>query len=168
MTELKMRNSLLSQYRASLAMLRQAIEVCPEPLWLDPGYVNRFWHVAYHALFYTHLYLQPGESDLRLWEMHRKDAQYLGRRPWFPLNAPRIEPAYSQAELLELHKICCAEVENSILSIDLEAPSGFSWLPFKKLELQLYNIRHLQHHVGQLADRLRNVADIGIEWVCPE
>jgi DinB superfamily len=168
MNEQKMRDNLASQYRAAIAMLGQAIELCPEPLWLDPAYVNRFWHIAYHALFYTHLYLQPDEADPQFWGKHRKDAQYLGHRPWFPPNAPRIEPAYSKAELLEFHAICRAEVELRMRSIDLDAPSGFSWLPFNKLELQLYNIRHLQHHIGQLADRLRNSVGIGIDWVCPD
>jgi hypothetical protein len=50
----------------------------------------------------------------------------------------------------------------------LEAPSGFPFLPFNKLELQFYNIRHTQHHTGQLADRLRNAINIGTPWVRPE
>ena len=45
------------------------------------------------------------------------------------------------------------------------APSGFSWLRFGKTELQLYNIRHIQHHAGQLTDRLRTAAGIGVRWV---
>ena len=45
------------------------------------------------------------------------------------------------------------------------AESGFSWLPMSKLELHFYNIRHLQHHIGQLDDRLRVKADIGIGWI---
>jgi len=29
-----------------------------------------------------------------------------------------------------------------------------------------FNIpRHIQHHVGQLADRVRNACDVGVEWV---
>jgi predicted kinase len=43
--------------------LKQAIEKCPDALWNDPADKNRFWHVAYHALFYTHLYLQPTDAD---------------------------------------------------------------------------------------------------------
>jgi hypothetical protein len=52
-----------------------------------------------------------------------------------------------------------------VLSLDFDAPSGFFWLPFSKLELQLYNIRHVQHHTGQLIDRLRTVAGIGVARV---
>ena len=54
---------LSNQYLASLKMLEKSISVCPEPLWLDEGYPNPFWHVAYHTLFYTHLYLSPDEAS---------------------------------------------------------------------------------------------------------
>ena len=45
-----------SQYHATLDMLEEAIRACPEDLWTDPGFKNTFWHVAYHAIFYTHLF----------------------------------------------------------------------------------------------------------------
>ena len=51
------RDALKSQYHAALSMLRQTIERCPEDLWLDETPENAFWHVAYHALFYGHLFL---------------------------------------------------------------------------------------------------------------
>ena len=52
-----------SQYQASLEMLAQAIFKCPQSLWADPQDKNQFWHIAYHALFYTHLYLQASEEE---------------------------------------------------------------------------------------------------------
>ena len=52
-----------SQYLAALEMLKQAILDCPDSVWDDPEHKNRFWHIAYHTLFYTHLCLQPTESD---------------------------------------------------------------------------------------------------------
>jgi hypothetical protein len=61
-----------SQYLATLEMLKEAIEKCPDPMWDDSTDKNRFWHVAYHALFYTHLYLQPTEQDFKPWAKHRK------------------------------------------------------------------------------------------------
>jgi hypothetical protein len=62
-------------------------------------------------------------------------------------------------------ELCRAEVEKQVPLLRLEEGSGFSWLPFNKLELQFYNIRHLQHHTGQLIERLRTVAGIGVGWV---
>ena len=59
-----------SQYQATLEMLNQAIVQCPEDLWVDTKFTNQFWQIAYHALFYTHLYLQPSEDDFIPWEKH--------------------------------------------------------------------------------------------------
>jgi uncharacterized damage-inducible protein DinB len=39
----------------------------------------------------------------------------------------------------------------------LQAPSGFEWIKFSRGELHLYNIRHLQHHAGQLSACLRRL-----------
>ena len=36
---------------------------------------------------------------------------------------------------------------------------------YRAFEVRLNNIRHLQHHTGQLADRLRTAAGIGVAWI---
>ena len=168
MADLDILHSVARQYRASLTMLGQAIELCPESLWLASEYPNRYWHIAYHALFYTHLYLQPSEAEYRAWARHRQDSQYLGARPWARHEKVKVEPPYTKAEVLEYHEFCRAEAEARVPAIELAAPSGFHWLPFNKLELQFYNIRHLQHHTGQLADRLRSMVNVGVGWVSPD
>jgi hypothetical protein len=56
-------------------------------------------------------------------------------------------------------------VDRRVSEIDLEAPSGFHWLPFGKVELQFYNIRHIQHHAGQLIDRLSCRESVSVRWV---
>ena len=66
-----LRAVLKSQYHASLAMLREAIERCPPEEWLSTNHKNAFWQVSYHALFFAHLYLQRDEAAFRLWEQHR-------------------------------------------------------------------------------------------------
>ncbi|MCB9122287.1 MAG: hypothetical protein H6640_21400 [Caldilineaceae bacterium] len=48
---------------------------------------------------------------------------------------------------------------------DLSAPSGFDWLPMNKLELQIYSMRHLQQHAGELMERLGSRAGIDVPWV---
>jgi hypothetical protein len=145
-----------SQYLAALAALREAIVRCPEPLWYAPEARNPFWHVAYHALFYTHLYLQPSMGAFRPWARHRDEYEFLG--------APTIGAPYTQADVLEYLDLCCDEVRAMVGGLDLAAGSGFDWLPMNKLELQLYTIRHLQHHGGELAERLGQ-AGIDVPWI---
>jgi len=165
MAEANVHEIIGKQYRASMAMLRDAIAKCPESLWLAPEYPNKFWHIAYHLLYCTHVYLQKSREEFVPWEKHRENYQWLGRLPWPPHDQPKIESPYSKEEILEYLEICCREIDAKVPSLDLNAPSGFYWLPFCKLELQLYNLRHISHHTGQLIDRLRTVAQIGVTWV---
>jgi hypothetical protein len=155
-----------SQYLASLAMLKNAIEICPESIWADPKPKNKFWHIAFHAIFYTHLYLQTSEKDFRVWEKHREEYQFLGSLPWPPHNKPKVGDPYSKEEILEYLEFCEEQVREKIPVLNLESSeSGFYWLPFGKLELQFYNIRHVQQHTGELCERLGTTADLDVDWV---
>ena len=60
--------TVTSQFQATLSMMEQTVRTCPEEMWDEPGQANPFWRVAYHALFYVDLYLQPSEEDMALWE----------------------------------------------------------------------------------------------------
>jgi hypothetical protein len=51
-------------------MLREAVERCPDAEWLRGDHKNAFWQVAYHVLFFTHLYLQQNETAFVLWSQH--------------------------------------------------------------------------------------------------
>lgn len=154
------RAALKSQYRAALRTLEQTITNCPNTLWTDDRFVNPYWQIAYHALFYTHLYLEPDEAAFVAWEKHRPEYYYLGRVP-----AGELEP-YTREELLAYCRFCEQKADHNLDLLDLEHPeSGFYWYPIPKLEHQIVNIRHLQHHAAQLTDRLRNEAGIGTQWM---
>ena len=148
-----------SQYYAALEMLKQAILRCPDSLWDAAEDQNKFWQVAYHALFYAHLYLQESIADFKPWMKHKEGAERPGTAP------EKINMAYTRAEILEYLAVCQAQVAEQTASLNVDAPSGFEWLPFNKLELQLYNIRHVQQHVGELYERLGARAKIELDWV---
>ena len=120
-------------------MLGEGIQRCPGDVWLNTDHKNAFWQIAYHTLFFTHLYLQPDEWAFRPWEHQQSEVQHPDGLAGPP------DP-------------------------NLENPqSGFPWYQMSKLEHQFVNLRHIQHHAAQLADRLRSAANIGIKWVgaCP-
>ncbi len=157
---------LQSQYLASLAMLEKAIEKCPDDLWDNPADTNKFWHIAYHAIFYTHLYLQPTESDFAPWDKARENYNFMGTLPWPPHEEVKIEKAYTKAEVLEYLALFRQEIPEKVAILDLDAEeSGFDWISLNKMELQFYNIRHLQQHVGELCERLGVQAQIDVDWV---
>ena len=155
-----------SQYRASLAMLKECIHHggCKE-IWYDESFKNKYWHIAYHVLFYTDLYLSVNEQSFNPWEKHRKDYQFMGKMPFPPHGEPEITDAYTPNDIMQYFSQIESSITERLDSYDLDAPSGFSWLSFSKYELQIYNIRHIQHHAAQLASRLSSKKDIVIEWV---
>jgi hypothetical protein len=147
-----------SQYHAALAMLRQAIEKCPNALWASTSYNNAFWHIAYHTLIYTHFYLHTAEADFAPWEKCHLELRT------FDIPSEDLPPI-TKTEVLDFLDLCLHFMEEQLQNIDLAAKSGFDWLPFNKLELQLYNIRHIQQHTGELCERLGAHGDVEVDWV---
>jgi hypothetical protein len=163
------RVALKGQYHAALAMLREAIELCADELWLDETPRNAFWRVAYHALFFVHLYLLDAPEDFIPWEGHQGDVQQPDgiAGPADPESALPVSPApYLRSQVLAYWYMCDAMVDERVDAMNLGSPtSGFHWYPISKLEHQIVNIRHTAHHAAQLADRVRAARDIGVKWV---
>ena len=55
--------------------------------------------------------------------------------------------------------------DDAVAGLDLNDPqNGFSWYNVPKAEHQIINIRHIQYHQAQLADRLRAATGAGVGW----
>ncbi len=145
---MKIDTIIQSQYYAALEMLKHVIVSCPEALWNAPGEIDPCWKRAYHALFYGHLYLQDAEKDFSPWEQHHD---------------PDNGVPFTQEQVLAYLAFVQTQVRDRVPALDLEAESGFHWLPFNKLELQFYNMRHIQQHAGELYERLGSF--IELDWV---
>ncbi|MGH7177765.1 MAG: DinB family protein [Tepidisphaeraceae bacterium] len=170
------RTALKSQYHAALAMFRDAIERCPDDLWVArPPRGNQFWRIAYHTLYFTHLYMVPKSSDFRAWEHHQTGVHDMDDDPSptepgveleLPHRPPQTGMPYTKAEILEYWRLCDQMVEGNVNALDLLDPSaGFSWKPNRgKAELQIENIRHIQHHTAQLAARVRETTGAFTNW----
>lgn len=163
------RAALKGQYRAGLAMHRDAVERCGDELWLDRGPANAFWQVAYHTLYFTHLYLCGQEADFRPWAEHQGEVQHEDAiagadDPANPL--PLLPEPYTRAQVLAYGRHLDGLVDGMVDALDLRRPdSGFWWYDMPKLEHQLLNVRHLGHHAAQLADRVRAAQGVGVRWV---
>ena len=152
------KDALKSQYKASLSTLINAMGICDDDLWTSEDYPNRTWQMVYHCLFFTNLYLYQRLEDRKNWSLHRKDHQTLG-------NTEGKEP-YTRAELIQCARELLQKIDPLVDALDLNAKqSGFHWYHVNKLEHQLVNLRHLQHHLAQLQDRIRNKQDIGVGWI---
>ena len=112
-------------------MLRLAIERCSDRLWSTGDYVNPTWRIAYHALYYTHLYLQPSVTSFRPWEHHQTGIHDLDDIPAppeiqdlteLPHRPPQTGEPYTKGEILTYWAICDEMVDDAIDALDLLSP----------------------------------------------
>ena len=148
---------VVSQYLASLDMLKQTVTQCPESIWNVANDKNRFWQVAYHALFFTHLYLGESEEAFIPWNKHREGYED------FP--APENGEPYDKDTILAYLAFCEQQVKERVPQLDMEAVAAFHRRQRSTLELQIYSIRHIMQHVGELMERLGTRVDAQIDWV---
>lgn len=160
-----MLNELKSQYQASLQTMRVIIDKCPLELWTNESFANKTWHICYHALFYTNLYLSQDENNVETWNKSKLHYQFMGKVEWTTDFDPQLALPYSQDEMVEFCLFVESRLDTIFKTNDFDRESGFHWLPFNRFELYLYTLRHLQHHIGQLIERLAVSYNISTPWI---
>jgi hypothetical protein len=162
---IEIQRAIAGQYRAGLRMLRQSIERCPDDLWcaVADKHPRTFWRIAYHTVYYTHMYLHPKLEDFVEWERHVAHAPIL----WDDDEdgVPPDETPYSQADLIDYLDLVDSDLDRLVNQIDFESlNSGFDWYKIPKLDHQLVTLRHLGIHIGQLQE-LIYARGIELDWM---
>jgi DinB superfamily len=145
---------LTGQFEASLSMLSQCVRLCPPQHWEGRIANNTFRATAYHTLFFVDFYLSPRDDEFQVRDLHRRGGDERSARV---IGLPK-------EDTIEYLGICRDKLIRTMASetdASLAGPSGFSsWfegLGMSRGELHIYNIRHIQHHTGQLSAYLRRV-----------
>lgn len=150
---------LAGQFEAVLCMLGECIGKCPPEHWDRPIANHTFRQVAYHTLFFVDLYLSRDEGSFELRDLHQRGGDE--RSP------TAVSAGLSKDETLAYLAFCRQKAREAFSSETIESlqgKSGFTWQPFSRGELHLSNLRHLQHHTGQLSAYLRKIVDDGERW----
>ncbi len=148
---------LWRQFGASIDMLKNAIELCPEADWATK---NQFWYNAYHSIFFLDYYLTmppvgftpPAPFDL---------SEFEDRMP---------SSVFTKDELLIYTHYCRNKCHDFIMNWNNETDPT-EWenesktMRYSVVEILIYNLRHVQHHVGQLNLLLRQMINDAPEWV---
>jgi hypothetical protein len=167
--EMDMRQALKEQYHAGLAMLAQCVTHCPEGLWLEGAHPRTFWRIAFHAAFFTHLYMGQNEEAFQPWPGRREGIhQGLWSSPSDvePYELSEGADIYQKTEMLDYIRFVDGLVDSTVDQLDLDTDdSGFAWYKnISKMSHQLMSLRHIQGHVGQLSELLMQ-REIDIDWV---
>ena len=151
---------LWGQFGAAIDMLENAVRACPDDLWRDRIRRPEYWYVVYHTLFWLDLYLSGARE---------------GFAPPAPFTLDELDPAgllperpYEKAELLGYLAHGREKCRATLATLTEERAGercAFRWGAPSFLELLLYNLRHVQHHAGQLHLVLRQETDSAPGWV---
>ena len=155
------RNYVWNQYGAALDMLEDAIRLCPDHLWTvtlwnDPDDVRygQFWFIAYHSAFWSDLYF-TGASE--------------GFAPPPPFVRGRLpDQPYTKDQVLAYVGQCRSTCQSTLAGLTDERAQQtcvFQWMELSFLELQIYAMRHMQEHTGQLSLVLGQHGVTGFDWV---
>ena len=138
-------------------MLEQAINLCPDDLWTKENTETPlFWQLVYHSIYYLDFYL--GTSP----EKHEQRFAIKEN-----LNE-RMEQTLSKEELLDYLKDTekkCISLLESLTKKELEGKNDYYWTGPTLAHRLIYNIRHTQHHIGQLNIILRQNKNKTSKWV---
>jgi hypothetical protein len=148
------------QFGAAIEMLESAIRACPDHLWDDRSQEPEFWYVVFHTLFYLDLYLS--DSDVGFAPPAPFTLDEMDERGLMP------ERVFTKEELLSYLSHGREKCRTTIAAMADERSrqrSGFHWLDLSVAEVMLYNMRHVQHHAGQLNLLLRQKTHAAPRWV---
>lgn len=150
--DLIIKRSFSQQFDATIQMLEQAINACPDHLWKIHLWQDEaipqsseFWYVAFHTLFWLDLYLSGSVE---------------GFVPPSSFNLDELDPSgiipenpYTKNELLKYLEHCrkkCRTTIDNLNSERAEKICSFPWGEVPFVALLLDNMRHVQEHVAQL------------------
>jgi hypothetical protein len=155
-----MKEIIWQQFGAAIDMLENAVLACPDDLWGDRSQRPEFWYVVFHTLFFLDLYLS--DSDVGFAPPAPFTLDEMDERGLLP------ERVYTKDELrkyLEHGREKCRVTITAMTEERASLRCGFHWLDISVVEVLLYNMRHVQHHAGQLNLILRQKIDSAPRWV---
>ncbi|MEO8516900.1 MAG: DinB family protein [Flavobacterium sp.] len=151
------RKILWLQFGATIDMLENAILICPEGFWSSS---NNYWHSASHTIFYLDYYLSY------------EPEKFMPPEPFtlseFDPNGVMPDRIYSKAELLDYLEFArkkCFDLITNLTEENANKRFANEYRDYSIFEMLLYNMRHVQHHVGQLNLLLRQNINDAPKWV---
>jgi len=171
--------SVWKQFGAAIDMLDNAVAACPNALWTErlwqvpasSDYVPQFaefWYLAFHTLFCLDLYLADvsEEEFVHSAPFPAGDEDSAESRPEQPYTKEQVR-AYLAVVRQKCHDTLIALTDEQAFRI-----VAIPWLKERSvnyLELQLYNMRHVQEHAAQmsllLGQHVIPNADETLHWV---
>lgn len=159
-------HGLASQLLASLHMLKDCIDSCPETEWNEPHNDYPFSQVVFHALFDCDYNLCDTDGEFKEQVFHGKNRENFGSYEELEDRIP--QRLYEREFINRYYEHCREKVASAVetkTNDDILVPNADVYRNMTKLERYVNCIRHLQHHAAQLGLRLQFVAGKEMDWI---
>jgi hypothetical protein len=166
---------LWKNFGAAIDMLKNAIALCPDELWQKE---RKFYYLSYHTVIFLDYYLSNPVRDFK------PDLPYTitdpGNLPAEAIDDVIPNQSYTKEEFFSYlssirekckkliteasgEKLCTRWIEDAEVEMHGLCPTLV--VNYSVLEILFYNLRHVQHHVGQLNLILRQKGNVGTPWI---
>lgn len=170
-----LKQSLWANFGAAIDMLKNAIALCPDELWEKE---KKFFYTTYHTTLFLDYYLSIPVTDFR--PMLPYTIADSSKLPAEAIDDVIPDRWYSKEEMITylsvIHDKCkklitgatkekLAErwIQDDEINLHGLCPSIVR--DYSVLDILFYNLRHVQHHVGQLNFMLRQKINTAPDWV---
>jgi hypothetical protein len=163
----EIKKSYSRQIGAAFKMLENVINNANDTTWTSRLNNMPFWQICYHVLWYTDFYFHANQETFRPQSFDMEGIKNYWIKPDSQMIENQKHPI-SKKDMLFYCNYGRQKAQQFIDGIDVTyftTPSPFEWHGFPKIDIVDYNIRHLQHHIGQLDIILRREQDIGNPWI---
>ena len=163
----EIKKSYLRQIGAAFKMLEYTIDKANDTTWTARINNMPFWQICYHVLWHTDFYFHANQATFQPQSFDMKGIKNISIKP----DSQMIEDQKHPISKRNMKAYCTYAKQKAnqfIQNINesyFTTPSPFEWHGFPKIDLVDYNLRHLQHHVGQLDIILRREQNMGNPWI---
>ena len=160
------KNALRHQLKAALNTLGQVIGTCPDAEWQKEHGDAPFSQVVFHALFYADFYLGRDSLPLKDQPFHQTHQETFA--DYEELEDRKPVRLYKKEFCRDYLAHCLAKVDAMLEAETMKSLMDESGIDFRhctRMELFIYNERHIQHHAAQLGLRIQQVTGEELKWL---
>jgi hypothetical protein len=164
---------LLKNFLAAIDMFKNIIVLCPDKVWKQD---KKFFYLTYHTAVFLDYYLSNPVKEF----YPSLPYTILDSLPPEAVDDVIPDKFYTKEDLVEYVSVIRKKCQNLIQHASDEKLDG-RWIKdeeislhgmcptlvssYTLMEILFYNLRHLQHHAGQLNLLLRQQANLAADWI---
>ena len=170
----QLKDCLCKNFLAAIDMFTNVVRLCPDELWKD----KKFFNLTYHTAIFLEYYLSSPVKDFRpilTYTLYAAD-----KLPIDAVDDVIADRHFTKNEvirqLLTVREKCQSLISQATMDkllarwihdeeVDLHGLCPSVVVNYSLLEILMYNLRHLQHHTGQLNLFMRQQANVATDWI---